>query len=256
MYPIIEFDRSETRSAAFLPWVDSENADLAKNAFFSRGFYYTRNDAHGAFAGEAELKAFDGPVDGLSVDLFLIVVAGEITITDAKGRVTKLAPGDTAAVPRGLKATWAQPAGTRIFFMLHADLPASPSVPVESADDLAVIVPKLDAALDPIDGPAADLILTSPHPTVGRKVIYTGADGRFSVGLWEASAYTRKLAAFGDYELMYFVQGEVEITNAIGESRLFHPHEPFIVDRGVSNAWKTTGYVRKVYCKVSPKPAV
>ncbi len=252
MFPIVEFNPYETRSAAFLPWIDQDNADLSKNAFFKRGFYYTRNDEHGMFAGEAVLRAFDGEIASLPVELFLIVVEGEISVTDAKGRVTKLTKNETAAFPRGLRAHWKQGENTRIFFMLHS----GESAPVAIADELAIVVPQLDEKLDAIDGPAADLILTSPRPTVGRKVIYTSNGGHLSVGLWEATAYTRKLAAFGDYELMYFIEGDVEITNAIGESRLFKPHEAFLVNRSVSNAWKTTGYIRKVYCKVHVNPVV
>lgn len=251
MFPILEFKANETRSEGFLPWIDTANTDLSKNAYFERGFYYTRNDDHGMFAGEAVLRAFDGEAAALPVDLFLVVVEGELTVTDAKGRVTTLKANETGAFPRGLRAKWTQPAGTRIHFMLHSDGAAE----VAANDELEVITPKLDDTLDAIDGPAAELILTSPRPTVGRKIIYTGADGVFTVGLWEATSYTRKLAAFGDYELMYFIEGEVEMTNAIGESRTFKPFESFLVNRSVSNAWKTEGYIRKVYCKVSPKPA-
>ncbi len=38
MYPIIPFDPAEQRDARFLPWVDAGTVDLAKNAFFRRGF--------------------------------------------------------------------------------------------------------------------------------------------------------------------------------------------------------------------------
>lgn len=246
--PIIEFDYNEPRSEGFVPWIDQKNIDLEKNAFFKRGFYYTRADHHGMFAGFCEVRAFDGAIDYFAVDKFMIVVEGEIEITDAKGRVTTLKPRDTAAIPRGLSCRWKQSEGTRFFFMLYS----GPSGEIADRENLAVVVPDLKDKLDPISGPAPELILSSPLPTVGRKVIYTDSTGQFTVGLWESTAYTRKLAAFKDYEIMHFIEGQVEITNAIGESHLYRPEETFIVNRGVSNAWKTEGYVRKVYCKVSP----
>jgi len=246
--PVIGFDYNEKRTEGFMPWIDAETTDLSKNAFFQSGFYYTRVDHHGMYAGHCELKAFDGVIESFSVDKFLIVIEGEIEITDAQGRKTVLRPRDTAAIPRGLSCSWKQSAGTRIFFMLYA----GPSKPIADTGSLQVIVPNLKDTLDPISGPAAELIISSPHPTVGRKVIYEDPTGQFTVGLWEATAYTRKLAAFKDYEIMHFIEGQVEITNAIGESNLYRPEETFIINRGVSNAWKTEGYIRKVYCKVSP----
>jgi len=248
MYPIVAFNPAENRTSGFIPWIDAGNKDLDRNAFFRRAFYYTRVDEHGMFAGEAELRAFDGEIEGLPVDKFMIVVSGTVSITDATGRNTVLKAGDTAALPRGLRARWVQPEGTRIYFMLYG----GPSSPAASADALGVITPKLDDELAPISGPSPDLITSSPPPTVGRKIIYQDATGQFSVGMWEATAYTRKLAAFKDYEIMHFVQGEMEMSNAISESRLFKAGETFIVNRGVANAWKSEAYVRKVYAKLTP----
>ena len=108
------------------------------------------------------------------------------------------------------------------------------------------------AVLPAVDGPSADLITSTPYPSVGREVIYTDSTGQFTVGIWEASAYTRKLAAFKDYELMHLIQGSMTITNAIDESQTFNIGETFIINRGVSNAWHSTDYLRKVYCKVTP----
>ncbi len=248
--PIIEFDADETREQGFKPWIDAEHADLRDNAFFERGYYYTRAEHHGVHAGFAALRACDARIAAFPVDQFLIVLGGEVQITDARGRVTTLRARDTAAIPRQLDCTWRQSEGTRIFFMNYD----GPSRPVPDAAALAVVVPNLRDELGPIDGPAAELIVSTPRPQVGRKVVYEDPTGQFTVGLWEASAYTRRLAAFKDYEVMHFVEGQVEITNAIGEARLFGPEQTFIVNRGVSNAWKTEGYVRKVYCKFSPAP--
>jgi len=246
--PVVSFNVNETRTQDFIPWVDTNTKNLAHNAFFKSGFYYTRADHHGMFAGHCALRRFEGVLEAFPVDLFLIVIAGEIEITDANSRVTVLKSRDTVAVPRGLSCVWKQMEDARIFFMLYA----GPSAQIEHPASLQVIVPSLQDTLNPISGPAPELITSVPHPTVGRKVIYVDPTGQFTVGLWEASAYTRKLAAFTDYELMYLVEGQVEITNAIGESHLYRAQEPFIIERGVSNAWKSQGHVRKVYCKFSP----
>lgn len=249
MYPITPFDLAEQRDAQFVPWVDAGTADLAKNAFFKRGFYYTRVEEHGMFAGTAELKAFDAPIEAFPVDKYMIVTAGEVTITCAKGRVTKVAKGGSCVIPRGLNCRWSQPAGTRIFFMLYA----GPSPGPANAADLSVLVPNPKDELSPLPPPSAELLLSSPPPVTGRKLVYTDPSGRFVVGMWDATAYTRKLNAIADYELMYLTEGKVTLTNAVGESRTFGPGETLIVDRGISNMWKSDDYVRKIYCKVLTK---
>jgi uncharacterized cupin superfamily protein len=246
--PIIEFDYAETREATFMPWIDVEHIDLKSNAFVKRGYYYTRADHHGLFVGYAELKDFDQYISSFPIDQFLIVIEGKIEITDQQGSRTTLGPQDTAVIPRYLGCQWKQSEGTRVFFMNYEGA----SKAIEGIEHLAVVTPNLSDELDSISGPAAELVLTRPLPKVGRKVIYTDPTGQFTVGLWEASAYTRKLAAFKDYEIMHFIEGQVEITNALDETRLFKARETFVVNQGVSNAWKTESYVRKVYCKLSP----
>ncbi|WP_321938727.1 hypothetical protein [Paraburkholderia sp. J8-2] len=250
--PIIEFDYDEKRDAQFKPWLDAEQLDLSQNTFFKRGYYYTREEHHGMFAGFCELRGIDLQIASFPVDQFLIVVAGQIEITDAQDRKTILKPRDTAAIPRFLKCRWQQTEGTKFFFMNYE----GPSKTVDNVADLAVVVPDLNDKLDPISGPAPELITSSPLPTVGRKIIYTDPTGQFTVGLWEATSYTRKLAAFKDYEIMHFIEGQVEMTNAIDEAKLYQPEQTFLINRGVSNAWKTDTYIRKVYCKLSPATEV
>lgn len=250
LFPILEFAAQETRSEAFIPWTGGSSARLEDNDYFQQAYYYLRHDEHGIFCGHALLKAYDAAIPDFPVELFLVVQAGEIVIQDQQGRQTRLAVGDSAVIPRGLTAHWRQSAGTRIHFFLH-DGRGEPQA-AAPATAQQVIVPDLRATLDAIDGPAPELITSSPPPRVGRKVIYASASGRFSVGLWEASAYTRSLAGFKDYELMHFVQGNVRITNAIGESRVFKAGETFLVGRATSNAWHTDDYVRKVYAKITP----
>lgn len=244
---IPEFNADETRREAFIPWVDEKNADVAQNAFFKRGFYYTRNDRDGAYAGFAELRAFNARIPAFSVDAFVVVVSGEITITDGSGSFT-LKQGDTVTVPRHLDSHWRQTEGTRIFFMVYAGPAPAPA----DVSSIKAIRPDTAATLESVDGPAAELILSSPLPEVGRKVIYQDPSGNFSVGIWAATPYTRKLAAFKDYEVMHLVEGAVAITNALGETRVFKSGDTFIVNSGVANAWKSEIDLRKVYAKIKP----
>lgn len=246
MYPIIEFSRAEDRKDNVISWLDAQAQSSTEDRLIQSLFYYSRHDRHGIYAGAATLNVFDEQVDVIKTDLFLIVTQGEIYLTAVDGKAWRITAGESVVIARGVTFHWRNAPDTRVFFVDYFRPDAGG---VEEGGDIIAV--NVDAPLAPTAGPARELILSEPYPDVGRKVLYQSRDAKFSVGLWEASAYTRQLAAFGDYELMYPVAGTIAITNALGETQRFHPGEAFIVNRGVSNAWKSTGYVKKIYCKVA-----
>nr|WP_025828888.1 cupin domain-containing protein [Acetobacter persici] len=247
MYPIITFNQSEHRVEGFLPWVDAEHPSFSENNFFSGALYYVRNDDHDVYTGEARLKAFDATIECFPVDLLLIVTAGEIRLEDDGGPPARFQSGQAVVVPRSARVHWTQTEGTRVFFMHHRH-----DTPDDQTTPRSRIVPIDPAgALEPASPPPADLILGASLPAVGRRTLYTSTDGKFTVGLWGAEPYRRRLAAFGDYELMHFLEGQVTLTNAIGESQTYGPGETLIVNRAISNAWESNAYIKKIYCKIS-----
>lgn len=245
MYPIIPFVRAERRSDSVTSWLDLQQR-LHDDPLIERVFYYSKNEPHGIYAGSAQLHPFTQHIDHFAIDLFLIVTAGQITLRLATGEEIVAQALESLVIPRGAAFHWLNSTGTEVWFVAYQPQ----ENPTETAPQPPFKVnPNLELAA--IDGPSAELITSAPRPEVQRNVVYLSADGKFSVGIWQATAYTRRLAAFGDYELMYPVEGEIEITNALGEARAFGAHEGFIVNRGVSNAWHSQGVVKKIYSKVS-----
>lgn len=242
MYPVIVFDRDENRVDLFRSWLDQQ-WQVHDDPLVSRAFYYTRNDEHGIYAGEAELKAFGQAIVNDS-DLLLIVTAGQITLKLRQGGELHANTGESLVIPRGAEIVWHNVAGTRVWFVAY-----QPAIKT-GITGLGPFLVDEDGPLIPVDGPAAELLTTSP-PEVHRHIAYQSADQKFSVGIWQATAYQRRLAGFGDYELMYPLAGEINITNALGESTTFGAHQGFIVNRGISNAWYSDGPVKKIYSKVS-----
>lgn len=248
MYPIITFQREESRRDLFRSWLD-QHARLTDDPLVRRAFYYSKNEQHGIYSGEAELHPFAQRVVAFASDLLLIVTAGRITLDTGKGETLVAEPQASVVIPRGASVTWDNAPGTRVWFVAYQ--PEQTAAATSVGEPLPFLV-DADTPLESITGPSADLITSEGYPDVQRKVVYLSADGKFSVGIWQATAYTRRLAAFGDYELMYPVVGEIHVTNALGESHTYGPHDGVIINRGVGNAWHSSGLVKKIYSKVSP----
>lgn len=245
MYPIIPFVRTEQRSDIVISWIDRQQRHN-DDPLIERAFYYTKNEQHGIYAGSAQLHPFAQQINHFASDLFLIVTAGQVTLRLSTGEDVVAQAQESLVIPRGATFHWLNTTGTAVWFVAYQPQ----QNPVEAAPQAPFKVdPNLE--LEAIDGPSAELITSAQRPEVQRNVVYLSADGKFSVGIWQATAYTRRLAAFGDYELMYPIAGAIEITNALGEARAFGAHEGFIVNRGVSNAWHSQGVVKKIYSKVS-----
>ena len=257
MYPIITYHRDEQRRDIFRSWLDGR-PQLDEDLLIERAFYYSKNEQHGVYSGFANLRDFSQQIDAFDADLWLIVIGGRLTLRLSNGDEITANAEDSLVIPRGAQFALRSEAGTRVWFSAyqpeaiadgHSDAPPfSLDAGPATAQPFKV---DADVELGLIDGPAADLISSAERPTVHRRVLYLSADGKFSVGIWQATPYTRRLAAFGDYELMYPVQGEIELSNALGESFVYGPGQGVAVNRGVSNAWHSTGLVKKIYSKIS-----
>lgn len=244
MYPVIPFQPEEQRQDLFRSWLD-QRLHTNDDSLVKRAFYYSKNEQHGVYAGEAELQEFDQHITSFGSDLLLIVTAGNITLRLSDDLHLSVTSQQSLVIPRGATFHWHNKPGTRVWFVAY-----QPEKPGATSTTQPFIV-DVDVELESIAGPSAELITSQQQPEVHRNVLYLSTDGKFSVGVWQATAYTRRLAAFGDYELMYPVEGEIEITNALGESHAYAPYHGFIINRGVSNAWRSNGLVKKIYSKIN-----
>ncbi|MBK0033180.1 DUF861 domain-containing protein [Erwinia sp. S43] len=245
MYPIITYHRDEQRRDIFRSWLDGR-PQLDEDLLIERAFYYSKNEQHGVYSGFANLRDFSQQIDAFDADLWLIVIGGRLTLRLSNGDEITANAEDSLVIPRGAQFALRSEAGTRVWFSAY-----QPEAIADGHSDAQPFKVDADVELGLIDGPAADLISSAERPTVHRRVLYLSADGKFSVGIWQATPYTRRQAAFGDYELMYPVQGEIELSNALGESFVYGPGQGVAVNRGVSNAWHSTGLVKKIYSKIS-----
>jgi uncharacterized cupin superfamily protein len=117
-----------------------------------------------------------------------------------------------------------------------------------------VLLPDPRAKLSPSGGPAPELLL-SGAPQQHDKQYFADMTGQWTVGVWDSTPYHRKTIPFPRHELMHILEGEVTITEDGQPPRTFKAGDTFVVPMGTPCDWKTTEYIRKIYCIFQPKAA-
>lgn len=192
--------------------------------------------------GAIELPAGRGRVEALAADEFIVVCDGALVLEHVAGTI-ELAEGESAVLISGGTYAWRTTRPTRLAYMRHADR-GGPAVP-------RVIPIDVLAALQPSAPPAAEL-LTSPTPSCRSHVDHRSADGEFTCGTWDSTAYSRKAMRYAHSELMVLLEGAVTLEDETGASRRFERGDIFVVQQGALCAWDSREPVRKVYAIVRP----
>jgi uncharacterized cupin superfamily protein len=183
-----------------------------------------------------------------SVDEFMILLEGSVTMTEASGRVTRVEAGEAFVIPRGLNCAWKQDGYVRKIFVIYQN-PVAP-VPAKPAAD-HVIKLDLGATLVPCAGPDPAL-LNGAEPQCAEHVVYGDASGRLTVGLWSATPYDRKATPFGRYELMHFLEGQVDLHDGGTSGQAFQAGETIFVPKGVPLGWRNQTDVKKIFVILMP----
>lgn len=246
MFPkeIIRFDRNVLLER----WPDYPEEEIAAGSRACKGHFYLEDPKLGLTAGVWEAEANETHWIDYPVHEFMVLLEGEVTILE-EGRSTRIRAGESFAIPKGLRCRWMQKARVRKFFVIAED-----NAEVAGDPNRHMIRIDLKTALVPSDPPSAAVLL-SPAPRQHNHDAYVAMDGRFTVGVWDTTAYTRKLIDFPRHELMHLLEGSVTFTDAAGEKHTFKAGDTFFVPLGTPNAWSCPAYLRKIYCiLMPPKP--
>lgn len=222
-------------------WPAMPAADLVSGAPVQYGRYYFNAPKLGLSVGVWSSSAYERKMKPAAADEFGLVLDGSATITEANGHVTEIAQGDAFVIPRGVECAWKQTGHVRKVFVTFASAKAS-------AKPSASHVVKLDtsARLEPCGGPDKSL-LNGPEPRCAEHVAYTDAGGQFTVGLWSATPYDRKATPFPRYELMHFLEGNVDFYDDAGGSQGFQAGETVFVPKGAPLGWRSHRDVKKIF---------
>ncbi|HET6160899.1 MAG TPA: cupin domain-containing protein [Dongiaceae bacterium] len=224
-------------------WGEIPAAELVSGAPKQRGRSYFNAPEIGLSAGVWDCTAFEGKMGLYPVDEFMILLEGSVTVTERSGRVTRIEAGESFVIPRGLDCAWTQEGYVRKIFVIYED-PAAPMPAKPAADH--VIRLDLNAALAPSAGPDPAL-LNGPEPHCAEHVVYTDAGGQLTVGLWSATPYDRKATPFGRYELMHFLEGQVDLHNGGTSGQALQAGETIFVPKGTPLGWRNRQDVKKIF---------
>ena len=229
-------------------WGALPAADVKSGSPRQRGRMYFDAPDIGLCAGVWDCTAFEGTMAPYSVDEFMILLEGAVTVTEASGRVTRVEAGEAFVIPRGLTCAWKQDGYVRKIFAIYGN-PALPVPQTPAAD--RVLKLDLKAKLEPCGGPDPAL-LNGPEPRCAEHLVYTDASGQLTVGLWSATPYDRKATPSGRYELMHFLEGQVELHDGGTSGQAFQAGEIIFVPKGVPVGWRSRTEVKKIFVILMP----
>jgi uncharacterized cupin superfamily protein len=249
---IVRFEPRGPAATGLVRWPDFPPESLTAGKPVQRGHIYFEDKAIGLSAGVWDCTAMTGRLEPYSVNEFMIVLEGAVTIVDARERAVTVKAGESFLIPKGMPCVWRQDGYIRKVFVIFDD--ASGLAPSDPAV-LEVLRPDPQAALAPSAGPAPELLASAP-PVQRDKQYFADLTGQWTVGVWDSTAYHRKTISFPRHELMHILEGEVTLTEEGGPAQTFGAGDTFFVPMGTRCDWRSSGYVRKIYCIMQPKAAV
>lgn len=248
---IIRFEPQGPAGAGLQRWPDIPAEELVAGTPVQRGHYYIDDKVLGLSAGVWDCTAMTGKMGPYSVNEFMILLEGAVTIVDAQGGEVTVRAGESFIIPKGLVCSWKQTGYVRKFFVIFED---ASGMAAADASALRVLRPDPAGALEPSEGPP-DEVLIGPRPVQRNRTWFTDPTGQLTVGVWESTPYRRKTIDFPRHELMHIVAGEVTLTEEGGAPQRFGAGDTFFVPLGCRGDWVTTGDIRKIYCIFQPKAA-
>jgi uncharacterized cupin superfamily protein len=248
---IVRFEGNGPAGTGLAAWPEIPAESLTAGKPVQRGHYYLEDKKHGLSAGVWDCTAVTTMLEPYSVNEFMIVLEGAVTIIDQQGGETTIGAGESFILPKGLPCVWKQTGYMRKFFVIFDD---ASGLAAKDPAALRVLRPDPRAALAPSAGPAAEVLL-SPAPTQHDRQYFADLTGQWTVGVWDTTAYHRKTIDFPRHELMHILEGEVTLTEEGQAPQTFRAGDTFFVPLGTRCDWQTTGYLRKIYCILQPKAA-
>jgi uncharacterized cupin superfamily protein len=238
---IIPFDPN----ARMEPWPEFPEAEIATGTRAHSGLTWFEDKARGLTAGIWEQGANESHWMDYPVNEFMLVLEGEVVIVE-EGRSVSVKAGESFIIPKGLRCRWTQLGHVKKFFVIFDDASG-----LKNEGPLATI--KIDPAvkLQP-STPPSEAVLLSPVPTQHAHDYFTDATSQLNIGIWDTTGYHRKLIDFPRHELMHLLEGSVTFEDDQGRKQRFNAGDTFFVPMGTPNAWKSEGYLRKIFVIFQP----
>ena len=235
-------------ATGLVEWEAMDPAGLTVGDPVQRGHNYYDDPTGQLAVGVWDCTPMTTVLEPYSVNEFMHVLEGSVTIVDDGGREQVFAAGDSFVIPKGTPCVWKQTEYMRKFYVIFDDRSGTPTA---DPDWLRAIRVEPDAALPHLEQQDTSRY-TRGVPDQHLLEMYADVTEQFHVGLWDTSEMHTRALPFPRNELMHLLAGEVTITNGDGKPFRFRRGDTFLVPRGMSYQWDSTGYVRKIFCTFQP----
>ena len=236
------------RDAKLERWPDFPETEISSGTRASIGHRWIDDKALGLSAGVWEAEANLGRWMKWPVHEFMVILEGEVVMVE-EDRETVIGAGESFFIPKGRRCIWNQSGYAKKFMVIFDD---QSGLAVDGSQPIFKIDPAVK--LQPSTSPAADMLLSSV-PLQHAHEYFCDPTGQLTVGVWDTTAYHRKLIDFPRHELMHILEGSVTLTDGEGRAQTFRAGDTFFVPLGNRNSWQCNGYLKKIYCIFQPKAA-
>lgn len=183
-----------------------------------------------SFAGELDVSSFPHTET-------LVVVEGELTLTEPGAAPLVLGPGLGANVGRGTELRIQAQPGTRFVFCAVAG----------AASPMPGLIPlSPDANFKPSATLPAEVLL-GPAPQCRSDNVFTDDQTQYLADVWDSTAYHRIIRPHGKNEFMYLLAGSVKFALPDGGMLTASAGDAIFVPKGAPIGWESTERVAKVY---------
>lgn len=110
--------------------------------------------------------------------------------------------------------------------------------------------------LDPSDLEAVELYAVEDHsfmkviggenPVAGGLTSFQSNDGKLDVGFYHGSKVTLRINGWPVDEVMVFLEGQVEIINEDGSSKIYGRGDALVMPKGFVGIWRQLGPIKKI----------
>ncbi|MCZ6885082.1 MAG: cupin domain-containing protein [Alphaproteobacteria bacterium] len=248
---VIHFEPHGPGDTGLAEWDTIDPGDLEAGNPVQRGHIYHQDEALGYMAGVWDCTAMTGKFEPYAVHEFMFLLEGSVIMVLEDGSEITVNAGEPFVIPKGLPCQWKQPGYIRKYFMIFENPGA------RAADDVAsqgVILPRPSGPPGGIEeaeiGNPSDFI--GDLPMQHKHTSFRDPSGQMTVGMWGSTPFETELHPYSCHEFVRLLEGAVTITEEDGATHSFEAGDAFYTPKGSVCAWKTTGYVKKLYAILDP----
>ena len=89
-------------------------------------------------------------------------------------------------------------------------------------------------------------VIAGEKPTSGYRRDYSSTDQRLHVGYSQYDQVTLQLKNWPIDEFMHILEGQVEITDESGASKIYGPGDMFVMPKGFNGTWRQLSPIKKL----------